>query len=44
MDVKLAAKYPFLKGASAYLRETGVDLNKLTTSVAYERARFMGKE
>jgi len=44
VDVKLAAKYPFLKGASAYLRETGVDLSKLTTSVAYERARFMGKE
>ena len=44
MDVRLAAKYPFLKEASNYLRDSGVTLDSLTKSVAYQRARFMGKE
>ncbi len=44
MDVRLAAKYPFLREASEHLRESKVDLDSLTRSVAYERARYMGKE
>ena len=44
MDVRLAAKYPFLKDASAYLKDSGIALEKLVTSVAYERARYLGKE
>ncbi|MDQ1371941.1 MAG: primase large subunit PriL [Candidatus Thermoplasmatota archaeon] len=44
MDVRLAAKYPFLKEATGYLKDSGITLDSLTKSVAYERARFMGKE
>lgn len=44
MDVRLAAKYPFMKEASKYLKDSGVTLDRLTEGVAYERARLMGKE
>mgnify|MGYP001111697433 FL=1 len=44
MDVRLAAKYPFLKETTGYLKDSGITLDSLTKSVAYERARFMGKE
>ena len=44
MDVRLAAKYPFLKDSGKYLKESGITLDKLISSVAYERARMLGKE
>lgn len=44
MDVRLAAKYPFLRESSEYLKASGVGLDGLTKGVAYERARLMGKE
>ena len=44
VDVRLAAKYPFLKEASDYLKDSRVTLDNLTKNVAYQRARFMGKE
>jgi len=44
LEVRLAAKYPFLKDSSQYLKDMGITLEKLTTGVAYERARLMGKE
>jgi DNA primase large subunit len=43
LDVKLAAKYPFLKESSKILKDSEVSLHKLVTGVAYERARFLGK-
>ncbi len=44
MDAVTAAKYPFLKESARYLRETGVTLDQLITSMAYEQARLRGKE
>ncbi len=44
MDVKLAAKYPFLKESGRHLKDSGVSLDGLVNGVAYERARFLGKE
>jgi len=43
-DVRLAAKYPFLREASRLLREKDLTLDKLLTSVAYEQARYRGRE
>lgn len=36
--------YPFLTAASSYVEETGVTLEDLTASAAFERARLRGKE
>lgn len=44
MDLLTAAKYPFLKESAKYLRDTGVTLEQLVSSVAYERARYLGRE
>ena len=44
MDVRLAARYPFLKGSAALLKEKGVGLEGLISSRAYERARMLGKD
>jgi len=44
VDVRLAAKYPFLKDSAKYLRDKGVTLEKLITSRAYESARLGGRE
>jgi len=44
MDLLTAAKYPFLKDSARYLRDTGVTLDQLVSGVAYERARFLGRE
>ncbi len=44
MDVRVAAKYPFLKESSRYLRDADITLDKLLTSMAFEQARFKGKE
>lgn len=44
MDLKAAAKYPFLKESAESLKDTGVTLDQLVSSVAYERARFSGRE
>ena len=44
MDRKLAARYPFLRGASELLKERGVTLDSLMSSMAFERARALGKE
>lgn len=44
MDVVTAAKYPFLKDSAKYLRDTGVSLDQLVTGVAYERARYLGRD
>ncbi len=43
-DVLTAAKYPFLKESAHHLRETGVTLDQLVSSVAYERARYLGRD
>lgn len=44
LEVATAAKYPFLKESAKLLRETGVSLDQLVSSVAYERARYQGRE
>jgi DNA primase large subunit len=44
VDIRLAAKYPFLKDSARLLKDKGVTLDKLISSVAYERARYQGKE
>ena len=44
MDVLTAAKYPFLKESAQHLRETGVSLEQLVSGVAYERARYLGRD
>lgn len=44
MDVRVAAKYPFLKESSRYLRDADITLDKLLTGMAFEQARFKGKE
>ena len=44
MDVRLAARYPFLKDSAKYLRDQGVTLDKLVTSRAYEAARMRGRD
>lgn len=40
----MAAKYPFLKDSAKLLKERGVTLDQLIASVAYERARYQGRE
>ena len=44
MDVRRAARYPFRKESARFLKETGIDLERLTTSVAYQGARTLGKQ
>ena len=44
MDQKTAARYPFLKESADLLRLKGVTLDSLISSLAYERARALGKE
>ncbi|HEX9908464.1 MAG TPA: DNA primase large subunit PriL [Thermoplasmata archaeon] len=44
MEVRQAAKYPFMKEAARYLKEKGVSLESLISGIEYERARFRGKE
>lgn len=44
MEVATAAKYPFLTESARFLKETGVTLDQLVSSVAYERARYQGSE
>lgn len=44
MDLATAAKYPFLKESAGILKDTGVNLDQLVTSMAYESARLAGKE
>ncbi|MCU0859227.1 MAG: DNA primase large subunit PriL [Thermoplasmata archaeon] len=44
MDLRLAAKYPFLKESGTFLKAQGVTLDRLIAGRAYERARFAGKE
>lgn len=44
MDVLTAAKYPFLKESAKHLKETGVSLDQLVSGVAYERARYLGRD
>lgn len=44
MDLIVAAKYPFLKESAKYLKDTGVTLDDLVSSVAYDRARYQGRE
>ncbi len=44
LDQKTAARYPFLKESADLLRQKGVTLETLISSLAYERARTLGKE
>jgi len=44
VDVRLAARYPFLKDSAKYLRDKGVTLDQLVSSMAYESARLRGRE
>ena len=44
MDVRLAARYPFLKDSAKYLREKGITLELLVSSMAYESARLRGRD
>lgn len=44
LDLATAAKYPFLKGSAKYLKDAGITLDQLVSSVAYERARYLGRE
>jgi DNA primase large subunit len=44
VDVRLAAKYPFMKDSAKLLKDKGVTLDQLISSLAYERARYQGRE
>ena len=44
MDVRFAARFPFLKASVKYLKDQGVTLEKLVSSLAFEAARLRGKE
>lgn len=44
METATAAKYPFLKESAAVLKSTGVSLDQLVTGMAFESARYAGKE
>ncbi|UCE81315.1 MAG: DNA primase large subunit PriL [Methanobacteriota archaeon] len=44
MDLKLAARYPFLRESAELLKQKGVTLDGLISGLAYERARALGKE
>ena len=44
MDVRLAARYPFLKESAKYLKDQGVTLDSLISSRAYESARLRGRD
>jgi DNA primase large subunit len=44
MNERRAARYPFLKGSSDLLKQRGVTLDSLISSIAYESARTLGKE
>jgi DNA primase large subunit len=42
--MKFYAKYPFLEGAEALVRERKIDLDRLLTDIAFEPARVRGKD
>lgn len=44
MDIRLAAKYPFLKDSAKVLRDRGVALEDLVKGRAYESARLQGMD
>ena len=44
MDVRLAAKYPFLKDSGRYLHDQGVTLENLVAGRAFEGARLRGRD
>jgi DNA primase large subunit len=44
VDVRLAARYPFLKESAKYLKDQGVTLDLLVSSRAYESARLRGRD
>ncbi len=44
MNVRLAAKYPFRKESADVLKESGVTLDRLISSIAYQKARSLGKQ
>lgn len=44
METATAAKYPFLKESAAALKSTGVSLDQLVTGMAFESARYAGKQ
>jgi DNA primase large subunit len=44
LDVVTSAKYPFLKESAKYLKDTEVSLDQLVSGVAYERARYLGRD
>lgn len=43
MDVRLLARYPFLKESTQLIRDEGISLGDIVGHVAYERARLRGK-
>jgi len=43
MDVRLIARYPFLKESGKLMKVRGINLDDLVSDIAYERARFLGK-
>ncbi len=44
LDAVTAAKYPFLKDSARLLQESGVTLEQLVESMAYEQARLRGRD
>lgn len=44
LDVRLAARFPFLKESSKYLKDKNVTLDRLVSSMAYEAARLRGRD
>ena len=44
MDFRLAARFPFLKESTKYLKDQGVTLDRLVSSMAYEGARLRGRD
>lgn len=44
MNIRQAARFPFLKESAEYLKKNGITLEALVKSRAYEPARLLGKE
>jgi DNA primase large subunit len=44
LDVRLAARYPFRKESAEVLKEAGVTLDRLISSIAYQEARSLGRQ
>jgi len=44
LDVRFAARYPFLEESKKYLKDQGVTLERLVSGIAFEAARLRGRD